>query len=67
MTVLGFGKPVEEEPELLELAYEDEVQTRQWSIDQAITICGYDKSAIEGKGDVVVVAQRLYDYVIGKK
>lgn len=67
MTVLGFNKPTEEEPDLLELAYEDEVQTRQWSIDQAIVICGFDRSDRSDRPtDVVEEAQKLYDYVVGK-
>lgn len=67
MTVLGFNKPTEEEPELLELAYEDEVQTRQRSIDQAIVICGFDRSDRSDRPtDVMAEAQKLYDYVIGK-
>ena len=58
--VVGFDK---KDPKVIDLTTDDEIQVRQWAIEQAVIVCGYGHEKRTPKGSLITEAQKFYDFV----
>lgn len=67
MTVTLFPKSNDK---TIELDYDDEIAVREWAVEQAMIILGYDgvrTSGTAGPEEIIDQAQKFYNYIVNRK